>query len=170
VARGTVYHYVQPADMLFENVTARLTAEMYKRVNKSISTTPDADDPVARLAMGIRLYIRRAHEEPVWGRFIYSFGFRAKVMQNLWTSDPTQDLRAGQQAGQFQTRPEHLRKTMSFISGVVTGAIHLVSTGHDTWRNAGTQAVAFVLQALGIPAATATCLATRELPPLSPDD
>jgi len=59
---------------------------------------------------------------------------------------------------------------MSFIAGVVTGAIHMVSTGHDTWRNASTQAVEFVLQALGMPAAIATCLASRELPPLSPDD
>jgi AcrR family transcriptional regulator len=170
VARGTVYHYVRPADMLFENVTARLTEEMYKRVNKSISTSSEADDPVARLAMGIRLYIRRAHEEPMWGRFIYSFGFRAKVVQSLWNRHPTQDLLAGLQAGQYQTPPERLLATMSFIAGVVTGAIHLVSTGHDTWRNAGAQAVEFVLQALGIPAAVATCLAGQELPPLSPDE
>lgn len=170
VARGTVYHYVQPADMLFENVTTRLTAEMYRRVSKSISTTPDAGNPLARLAMGIRLYIRRAHDEPLWGRFIYSFGFRARVVQNLWSSDPIQDLVAGLEAGQFQTQPERLRTTMSFIAGVVVGAIHLVSTGHDTWRNAGAQAVEFVLQALGVPAATARRLASRELPPLSSDD
>ena len=87
----------------------------------------------------------------MWGRFIYSFGFRAKVVQGLWNSHPTQDLLAGLQAGQYQTPPERLRATMSFIAGVVTGAIHLVSTGHDTWRNAGAQAVEFVLQALGIP-------------------
>jgi AcrR family transcriptional regulator len=170
VARGTVYHYVQPADMLFETVTARLSEEMYKRVHKSISATPDADDPVARLAMGMRLYIRRAHEEPLWGRFIYSFGFRAKVVQSLWSGDPMQDLLAGLRAGQYQTPPERLRTTMSFIAGVVTGAIHLVSTGHDTWRNASTHAVEFVFQALGMPAAVATCLANRELPPLYPDD
>jgi hypothetical protein len=59
---------------------------------------------------------------------------------------------------------------VSLIAGVVIGAIHLVSTGHDTWRNAGAQAVEFVLQALGVPAAIVSCLASQDLPPLSPDD
>lgn len=170
VARGTVYHYIQPADELFDNVAARLTAEMYRRVNKSIATTDAASNPLARLAMGIRLHIRRAHEDPLWGRFIYSFGFRAKVLQKLWSSNPTEDLLAGVLSGQVHTTPERLRTTMSFIAGVVSGAIYLVATGHDTWRNAGTQAVEFVLLALGVPGATATSLASQDLPPLLPDD
>jgi AcrR family transcriptional regulator len=170
VARGTVYHYIQPTNTLFENVTTRLAEEMYRRVNKSLSTSPDAENPLARMAMGIRLYIRRAHDEPLWGRFIYSFGFRAEVLHDLCGSAPTQNILAGLQAGQYQTQAEHLHTTVSFIAGVVTGAIHLVATGHDTWRNAGADAVEFVFKALGVPAATASCLANRELPPLSPDD
>lgn len=170
VARGTVYHYVRPTEDLFDNVTARLTAEMYRRVNKSIATTDCASNPIARLAMGIRLYIRRAHEDPLWGRFIYSFGFRAKVLQKLWSSNPTEDLLAGVHSGQFQSSPERLRATVSFIAGVVSGAVYLVATGHDTWRSAGAQAVEFVLQALGVPSATAISLAKQDLPPLLPDD
>lgn len=170
VARGTVYHYVQPAEELFDNLTARLTAEMYRRVNKSIATTGAAGNPTARLAMGIRLYIRRAHEDPLWGKFIYSFGFRAKVLQKLWASDPSEDLLAGVQSGQLHSNPERLRATMSFIAGVVSGAIYLVATGHDTWRNAGAQAVEFVLQALGVPGTMACALASQDLPPLLPDD
>jgi AcrR family transcriptional regulator len=170
VARGTVYHHVQLMEALFENVTARLTAEMYRRVHKSIATTDIASNPVARLAMGIRLCIRRAHEDPLWGKFIYSFGFRAKVLHKLWSSAPTDDLLAGVQTGQFLTRPEQLRLTISFIAGVVSGAINLVATGHETWRSAGTQAVEFILQALGVPALMASHLANQELPPLLPDD
>jgi AcrR family transcriptional regulator len=170
VARGTVYHYVRPTEDLFDNVTARLTAEMYRRVNKSIATTDSAGNPIARLSMGIRLYIRRAHEDPLWGRFIYSFGFRAKVLQRLWSSNPTEDLLAGVHTGQFQSSPERLRATVSFIAGVVSGAVYLVATGHDTWRSAGAQAVEFVLQALGVPSATAISLANQDLPPLLPDD
>lgn len=170
VARGTVYHHVQPMEALFENVTARLTTEMYRRVHRSIATTDTANSPVARLAMGVRLCIRRAHEDPLWGKFIYSFGFRAKVLQKLWSSDPTDDLLAGVQSGQFQSKPERLHTTMSFVAGVVSGAIYLVATGHDTWRSAGTQAVEFILQALGVPASLASDLANQELPPLLPDD
>lgn len=170
VARGTVYHYIQPANELFDNVTARLTAEMYRRVNKSIAMMDTADNPLARLAMGIRLYIRRAHEDPLWGKFIYSFGFRAKVLQKLWSSNPSEDLLAGVQSGQIHVSPDRLRPTMSFIAGVVSGAIYLVATGHDTWRNAGAQAVEFVLQALGVPSSTACAFASQDLPPLLPDD
>lgn len=170
VARGTVYHHVQPMEALFENVTARLTAEMYRRVHKSIATTDCESNPVVRLAMGVRLCIRRAHEDPLWGKFIYSFGFRGKVLQKLWSSDPTDDLLAGVHSGQFLTRPERMQSTMSFIAGVVSGAIYLVATGHDTWRSAGSQAVEFILQALGVPAAMASNLANQELPPLLPDD
>lgn len=170
VARGTVYHYALPAEELFDNVTARLTAEMYRRVNKSIAATDNASNPTARLAMGIRLYIRRAHEDPLWGKFIYSFGFRAKVLQKLWSSDPTEDLLAGVRSGELHSDLERVRATMAFVAGVVNGAIYLVATGHDTWRNAGAQAVEFILQALGVPSTTASCLATQDLPPLLPDD
>lgn len=170
VARGTVYHHVQPMDALFENVTARLTAEMYRRIHKSIAATTNATSPIARLVLGIRLCVRHAHEDPLWGRFIYSFGFRTKVLQKLWSSDPTTDLLAGVNSGQFQSTPQHLHSTMSFIAGVVSGAIYLVATGRDTWRSAGTQAVEFILQALGVPASVATNLASQELPPLLPDD
>jgi hypothetical protein len=72
--------------------------------------------------------------------------------------------------GQDKTPTERLRTTMAFIAGVVTGAIHLVSTGHNTWRSAGAEAVEFVLRALGVPEATARRFAEQELPPLLPDD
>ena len=170
VARGTVYNYVQPDEDLFDSVTARLTAEMYRRVNKSIATTDAANTSLGRLAMGIRLYIRRAHEDPLWGKFIYSFGFRAKVLHKLWSSNPTEDLLACVQNGQVHADPERLRSTVSFIAGVVSGAIYLVATGHDTWRNAGTHAVEFVLQALGVPRTTVVSLASQDLPTLLPDD
>jgi hypothetical protein len=143
---------------------------MYRRVDKSIAMTDYASDPVARLAMGVRLYIRRAHEDPLWGKFIYSFGFRAKVLQKLWSSDPTEDLLAGLQTGLLHSNPERVRATIAFIAGVVSGAIYLVATGHDTWRNAGAQAVEFILQALGVPSSAACSLANQNLPPLLPDD
>jgi len=170
LARGTVYHYVQPAEALFESVAAHLSAEMYRRVKKSLATTEEASNPTNRLAMGIRLYIRRAHEEPLWGQFVYSFGFRAEALQKLWRNYTIEDLLAGVQAGQFQCKPERLHSTMSFIAGVVSGAIYLVTNGHDTWRNAGAESVEFILQAMGVPAPTACDLANRELPPLLPDD
>lgn len=170
VARGTVYQYVSSAETLFDCVAARLSAETYRRIHKSIEATASSGCPLTRLAIGIRLYIRRAHEDPTWGRFIYSFGFRAGVLQELWHCDPGRDLSAAASAGLITTEPEHMRTTVSFVGGVVTTAIHLVVDGHDTWRSAGAQAVRFVLRSLGVPEVTADRLAEGELPPLLPDD
>jgi len=170
VARGTVYQYVSSAETLFDCVAAGLTAETYRRIHKSTAATDSAVCPLTRLAIGMRLYIRRAHDEPMWGQFIYSFGFRARVLQELWHSDPGRDLVAAASAGLITSQPENLRTTASYVGGVVIAAIHLVVDGRDTWRSAGAQAVRFVLRSLGVPEATADRLAEGELPPLLPDD
>jgi len=169
VARGTVYHHLQPSEQLFDNVATRLSAEMHRRVNKSIAMTDCGNSPIGRLAMAIRLCVRHAHEDPLWGHFIYSFGFRTRVLQKLW-STPTEDLLAGMHEGRRPSDPDRLPAIIAFIAGVVSGAIYLVATGNDTWRNAGARAVEFVLQALGVPSTTARCLADQDLPPLLSDD
>lgn len=170
VARGTVYQYVTSAETLFDCVAAGLSAETYRRIHKSIAASAPAACPLTRLTTGMRLYIRRAHDEPMWGRFLYSFGFRARVLQELWHCDPGRDLVAAASAGLIAAEPERMRTTASFVAGVVIAAIHLVVDGHDTWRSAGAQAVRFVLRSLGVPEEMADRLAEGELPPLLPDD
>jgi AcrR family transcriptional regulator len=169
VARGTIYHHSPPSDALFDNVAARMSADMCHRVSKSLAAADRGSSPLTRLAMRIRICVRHAHDDPLWGRFVYSFGFRAQPLQELWCG-PTEDLLAEMQAGPLQHRLDGLPALLSFITGVVTGAIYLVATGRDTWRNAGAHAVEFILQALGVPSATASDLAGQELPPLLSDD
>ena len=72
LARGTIYNNVANLDSLFEEVATALGDEMHARILASFEAM---DDPALRLACGIRFFVRRAHEEPHWGRFIVRFAF-----------------------------------------------------------------------------------------------
>ena len=67
VARGTIYNNLDSIESLFEKVAKELSEEMIVRVALSL---PADVEPAQRLATGIRFYIRRAHDEPSWGRFL----------------------------------------------------------------------------------------------------
>jgi AcrR family transcriptional regulator len=81
VARGTIYNNLDSTDHLFEQVASQLADEMNRRVVLSYA---DAEDSALRLAIGIRLYVRRAHEEPHWGRFLTHFSFRTESLAAFW--------------------------------------------------------------------------------------
>lgn len=163
VARGTVYNNLSQPEALFENVAAELAEEMDQRVTRSFAETPD---PAARLANGIRFYIRRAHEEPHWGRFLCRFAFSNASLQKLWTGPPVADVLNGLQQGRYRFRPEQLHSVVVLIAGSVLGAIFLVLEGHKTWRDAGSDAAELALIGMGLAPDDARTLATAELPPL----
>ena len=71
VARGTLYRNVGSMDDLFDRVVGEITADLHRRVSASFATI---DDSAARLATGIRMWIRYAHENPQLGRFAVKFG------------------------------------------------------------------------------------------------
>ncbi|NND29851.1 MAG: TetR/AcrR family transcriptional regulator, partial [Myxococcales bacterium] len=98
IARGTVYNNVEDPQNLFEEVAAELAAEMYRRILVSYA---EVDDPAVRLAHGIRFYIRRAHEEPAWGRFITRFAFSEGSLREMWTGPPMQDVLLGIARGRY---------------------------------------------------------------------
>ena len=74
LARGTIYNNIANLDSLFEEVATTLGDEMHERIGLSFQAS---DDPALRLARGVRFFVRRAHEEPHWGRFIVRFAFAA---------------------------------------------------------------------------------------------
>ncbi|MGB0110290.1 MAG: helix-turn-helix domain-containing protein, partial [Terriglobales bacterium] len=71
VARGTIYNNQRAStEQMFQEIATQLSFEMHQRV---AATLAEIDDPVQRLAIGFRLFVRRAHEEPDWGAFIVRF-------------------------------------------------------------------------------------------------
>ncbi|NUP08895.1 MAG: TetR/AcrR family transcriptional regulator [Polyangiaceae bacterium] len=163
VARGTVYNNVASLGSLFADVARRLAEEMHARV---VASYADKDDPAVRVANGIRFFVRRAHEEPHWGRFINRFAFSDPALQALWNGPPMEEVMNGAARGRFELRPDQVQSVIALIAGTVLAAMFLVLEGHRTWRDAGADAAELVLRALGLRREEARALSMAELPPL----
>ncbi|MCP3103390.1 TetR/AcrR family transcriptional regulator [Myxococcus sp. K15C18031901] len=165
VARGTVYNHFESVDSLFQQVATRLADEMHERVTASFEQTAD---PAQRLANGIRFFVRRAHEEPHWGRFLVRFAVSTPTLQGLWSGPPASDMALGMERGRFSLRPEQFPSAIALLGGGVLAAMALVLEGHRTWRDAGAETAELYLRALGVPPDEALRLSTTELPALPP--
>jgi AcrR family transcriptional regulator len=163
VARGTIYNNLGSTDALFEEVAAELADEMHRRV---VSSFAGIDDPAHRLANGIRFFVRRAHEEPVWGRFIIRYAFSNDSLRTMWVGPPASDLRRGQEQKRYRIDPDQLQSALGMITGSTLSAMLLVIEGHKTWRASGADTAELVLRALGVAPREARKIANFELPPL----
>jgi AcrR family transcriptional regulator len=163
VARGTIYNNVGSVDTLFEEIVGQLADEMHERISLAFGTT---EDPAQRLATGIRLFVRRAHDEPHLARFVCRFGQTAAQLRGVWLGQPMKDLIAGIESGRYSIANEQLPTAIAMIAGSVLGACLLVLEGYRGWREAGSEAAELILRALGIADKEAQALANLELPDL----
>ena len=163
MARGTIYSHVSDVDGLFEQVAAQLAHEMTERL---VASFAGIDDPAIRQSIGVRQYIRRAHEEPLWGRFISRFGLSPALLQALLASDPRADLLAGVESGRYRIGRDQIPAMVGLLAGGTLAAMLPVLDGHITWRDIGSDTADLLLLALGIEAAEARAIATMALPPL----
>jgi AcrR family transcriptional regulator len=164
MARGTIYSHVADIDGLFEEVAAQLVREMNQAVTTGFA---DVTDPALRLSIGVRQYIRRAHAEPLWGRFMSRFGLSPAVLQAVFGSEPMADLQAGIESGRFPIGREQLPSMVALLAGGTLAAMLPVLDGHGTWRDIGSDAAQMMLVAFGLDRGEATRLSRCPLPPLS---
>jgi AcrR family transcriptional regulator len=163
VARGTIYNAVPNPDRLFEEVAGDLACEMQERVRVSIV---EIADPARRLSCGIRLFLRRAHEEPQWGRFIVHFGFSNKSLRGLLTASLTDEMGEAITHGRYRIAPDQVTSMVAVIGGATLSGMMLVQEGYKSWRDAGSEVAEFILIAMGIERAEAAQIARCDLPPL----
>lgn len=161
VARGTIYNNLGDLGGLFDLVAAELASELNQRLNAALA---GLDDPALRLAAGLRLCLRRAHEEPQWGRFLCRFGCSAAALQEVWRGQPLADLHAGLARGRYLFREDQLDSVLGFISGAAIGAMMTVLEGLKTWREAGVDLAELTLTALGVPREEARAIALIDPP------
>lgn len=164
IARGTVYNNIDSLDDFFEDVSRDLALEMRHRM---LASFPGVRDPAQRLADGQRFFVRRAHEEPGWGRFVARFGTVDPTVQALWAGPSMDDVRSGIRHGRFSLRPELEFGAMALVNGTTITAMWTVLNGHATWRDVGSSTAELVLRALGLDPDEACRLATRALPELA---
>ncbi|WP_238443285.1 TetR/AcrR family transcriptional regulator [Salsipaludibacter albus] len=165
IARGTVYNNIDSPDDLFHQVAIDLSREMHTRMRASFATV---GDPAERLANALRFCIRRAHDEPDWGRFVARFGLSNASLQQLWSTAPVDDVVRGIDQGRYTITRDLLPGVQSMLTGTTITGMWLVLEGHQTWREGGSTAAELVLRALGIDPGEAHRLATMPLPDLPP--
>jgi AcrR family transcriptional regulator len=165
VARATLYRNVESVDDLFDRIVNKLNADMHQRVSASFI---DIDDPAARLATGVRLWVRYAHENPTMGSFAVRFGLTEETLRTWMTGPPMADFSAGVAASRYTNVPSSVNSVASLILGATISAMWMVLEGHQTWRDAGSETAELLLRALGIEAEQAHQISTSELPTLPP--
>jgi AcrR family transcriptional regulator len=154
MARGTIYSHVPDVDRLFEDVAGQLAQEMTERV---VAGFAGISDPALRLAIGVRQYIRRAHEEPLWGR----------LMRSVMSSEALTDFETGVVSGRYRIAPSQVSAMVALLAGGTLAAMLPVLDGHGTWRDVGADTAELLLAALGVERDEARALARSKLPPLA---
>jgi hypothetical protein len=123
-------------------------------------------DPAKRLSIGVRQFIRRAHEEPLLGRFMSRFGLSPAVLQAVLAGQPLEDLRAGVESGRYAIGRAQLPAMVAMLAGGTLAAMLPVLDGQSTWRDVGSDTAELMLVAFGLGRDEARSLARSPLPPL----
>jgi AcrR family transcriptional regulator len=163
IARGTIYNNIATPENLFGDVGAALSHEMLLRTE---ATMRRIEDPAERICTGMRLFIRRAHEEQDWGRFLVRFALTAATLAGMMYEPPMRDIRLAIATGRFRIEADKEASLASMLTGATLAAMSAVIRGDQAWRSAGSDAAELFLRACGVDATEARRLATIELPPL----
>lgn len=163
VARGTLYRNIGSVDALFDRVVVDISDDLHRRVSNSFI---GIDDPAARLATGIRLWVRYGHENPAIGRFAVKFGLNQETLRSLMTGPPMSDINVGLANGRYDLGATSIDSVASLIVGATVSAMWMVLEGHQTWREAGSSAAELVLRAMGIDPVEAHQICNTDLPAL----
>lgn len=164
IARGTVYNNITEPENLFGEVAASLSREMLARTE---ATMHDLADPTRRIATGLRLFVRRAHEQPDWGRFLARFALSNAALQDMMRGAPARDIEQAIEEGRFKTESSRAPALVTMLMGSTLAAMSAVTRGDQAWREAGTATAELFLRAGGVAPSEARRIAQAELPLLA---
>lgn len=94
VARGTFYNYYDSVEALLAATTAWLEEDLMLSIERELD---GIDDPVDRLTLGVRLWLRKAEIDPMWCAFVAKAVARGDAVEETLR----RDLRNGARAGGF---------------------------------------------------------------------
>lgn len=165
IARGTIYNNIDDPENLFSEVALSLSQEMLARTEATMSAM---SDPAERLAMGVRLFVRRAHEEHNWARFIIRFSLGHAALDAMTHQAPVRDIERAIETGRFKVDAAKTAALVALLSGSTLAAMNAVISGAQTWRDAGSDTAELLLRAAGVSASEARRISRLALPPLAP--
>ena len=92
VSRGTFYNHFASTEELFTATSRALEDELMRSIEAEIRRF---EDPVERLATGVRLWLRRSQQDPAWCAFIVRSRTRGLLVERRVSADLRDGLRAG---------------------------------------------------------------------------
>jgi AcrR family transcriptional regulator len=164
IARGTIYNNVTEPKNLLGEVAAALSQEMLLRTE---ATMQAFIDPAERVATGLRLFVRRAHEDHDWGRFLVQFMSSHAALRGVMREPPSRDVAHAIDSGRFKISPLQIPAYVAMLTGTTVAAMNSVIRGEQTWRDAGSDSAELLLRAAGVSATEARRIARTELPLLA---
>lgn len=125
-----------------------------------------SDDPVNRIATGVRLALRRSRQHPVIGGFVARLGWPNLPADQLVLIFVPRDLQLGMTQGKFVVM--EVSAALNLTIGAVMGGIHTILSGSvpDDYPE---QAAMTVLMGLGVGRQLARKTAFSKLKPLNID-
>jgi AcrR family transcriptional regulator len=149
VARGTFYNYFTSTQELLTATTKSLEDALIRRILAQLEAV---DDPVLRLALGVRMWLRWSQQDLAWCAFIVRSRFRGELVERQLLSD----LRDGRRRGAFSF--DSAAAARDLVVGTVLEAMNRFMTARVS-RSYPDDVARTILQGLKLdPRSIARCL------------
>lgn len=158
VSRGTFYNYFLTTGELLDAVTAELSDQVLKKIDKEVRKLKR---PLDRLTRGCLLYLHAGVEVPHLGAFLARTGSRSKAVGRLVDEYLPRDLEAGRRAGEISFPT--VRAARDLVIAALNRGIDTVYSGQASPEHLR-DVMELILRALGVPGEQARVLSRSELP------
>lgn len=154
VARGTFYNYYDSVEELLQATTRWLEEDLMVSIERELDGLAD---PVDRLTMGVRLWLRKAEMDAVWCAFVA----RAVTHGDVVEETLERDLRDGLRSGGFSFGS--VAAARDLVVGTLHEAMRRMAAGRVPARFTEDVARA-VFRGLGMPARKVEAVLRRPVP------
>lgn len=160
VSQGSFYNYFRTSDDLLQALADELSEEMMQMIEVVIA---DKDDPVLRLAIGIRWYLHLMRSYPLIAKFMAATALRVSRRDPGSVYLP-RDLKAGKERGRLDF--ESIDLAVDLISGVRIVAVDRLANGKAP-KDYPERIAGLILRSLGVAAKDLQALIAFPLPRLT---
>lgn len=166
VSRGTFYNYFKTNEELLIAALELLGNELLAIVDAAVQ---QRNDPIERLAYGVRTVLHTSLRNRVLARFVSRVGLGPSLANSLAVQYLQRDIQAGIKAGQFAVTSEEL--AMVLVLGATHAAIHAMATHPSLPENFPELVTHHVLLSLGVPSQHAAAMVSPPITSIEfPDD
>ena len=92
VARGTFYNYFRNTEQVLEAAAQWLEDDLIVSIDEVLAPI---DDPVERMTLGMRLWLRKARGDRAWCAFVARFRYHGSLVEEVLARDIGGAVRAG---------------------------------------------------------------------------